>query len=72
MVTDTVSKRVLLEELEENSHPEMVEDVIVWSLEYYAENKEESTWGKIIAGAIVDRIKTEESKEKDKLRWQRE
>ncbi|WP_413513242.1 hypothetical protein [Myroides odoratus] len=72
MVTDTVSKRVILEELEENTHPEMVEDVIVWALEYYAENKKENTWGKTIAGAIVNRIKTEEAKENDKLRWQRE
>ena len=53
------AKEVILEELREQRHPERVEDVIFWALEYYS-NKKENTWGKIIAKCIVDDIKESE------------
>lgn len=53
----SIAKSVLIEELEEQSHPEKVEDVIFWALEFYAQNKSEPTFGKLIASAIVARIK---------------
>ena len=50
------SRRILLEELKEQSHPEKVEDVIFWALEYYAESEPKGTWGRTIAYAIKERI----------------
>lgn len=44
-----------LDELNEQSHPEKVEDVIFWALEHYA-NTEPRTWGRTIAYAIKERI----------------
>lgn len=51
-----IAKQIILEELEENTHPEKVEDVIFWALEYYAKNFPDPTFGKSIASAIVSRI----------------
>ena len=53
-----VAKRVILDELRENTHPEAVEDVIFWALEHYAKPSE-GTWGESIAYCIVNRIKEE-------------
>ena len=55
-----VAKKIILDELDENVHPEKVEDVIFWALQYYAENKEGNTLGKTIANYIVERIQEEE------------
>jgi len=52
----TKAKEIILEELEEQSHPEKVEDVIFWALEYYAESEPKGTWGRTIAYAIKERI----------------
>jgi len=60
MGIQNVAKRVLLDELEENFHPEKVEDVIFWALKYYAENYQDQTFGKVIASSIVSRIEEEE------------
>lgn len=60
MAKDTIAKKVILEELEEQAHPEPVEDVIFWALEFYAENKKDQSWGKTIAAAIVQNIKDTE------------
>jgi len=60
MGIQNVAKRVLLDELEENFHPEKVEDVIFWALKYYAENYPDQTFGKVIASSIVSRIEEEE------------
>ena len=60
----TTAKRIILEELEEQSHPERVEDVIFWALEEHAKNKgEDHTWSAAIAFTIKERIKEEERKE---------
>lgn len=48
-----------MKELREQRHPERVEDVIFWALEYYS-NKKEDTLGKVIASCIVDEIKESE------------
>lgn len=64
----TTAKRILLEELEENSHPEKVEDVIFWALEHYANSEPKDTWGKTIAYAIKQRILDEERKLNNK-KW---
>ena len=56
-----VAKQIILEELEENTHPEKIEDVIFWALEYYAKNFPEPTFGKVIASTIVGRIKDAEA-----------
>lgn len=52
---NTIAKDVLLDELEENNHPERVEDVIFWALEFYAQNKGDTT-GAMVAYAIKERI----------------
>lgn len=57
----SIAKNILIEELEEQGHPEKVEDVIFWALEFYAKNKPGNTWGKIIASAIVQNIETQEA-----------
>jgi len=56
-----IAKHIISDELEENAHPEKVEDVIFWALEYYADNYPQPTWGKTIAKSIVSRIKEEEA-----------
>ena len=50
------SKEILLEELNEQGHPEKVEDVIFWALEEYAKSEPKGTWGRTIAYAIKERI----------------
>lgn len=55
----SITKQVLIKELEEQLHPERVEDVIFWALEYYHKTHRK-TWGGIIAGAIVSDIKEAE------------
>lgn len=57
-----IAKQIILEELDENTHPEKVEDVIFWALKYYAEKFEAPTFGKVIANSIVTRIEEEECK----------
>lgn len=56
-----VAKQIILEELEENTHPEKVEDVIFWALEYYANTFPSPTFGKVIAASIVSRINEAEA-----------
>lgn len=68
--SETVAKDILLDELNEQGHPVMVEDVIFWALEHYAEAKK-GTWGCTVAYAIVERIKREEKETEDRERWSR-
>lgn len=56
-----VALGVIVDELQEQAHPERVEDVIYWALKEYSE-REDGTWGKIIASSIIGRI-DEETKE---------
>lgn len=58
-IKDSISKKIILDELEENSHIEKVEDVIFWALEHYAETKN-ATNGALVAYAIKERIRSEE------------
>lgn len=53
----TIAKKILLEELEEQAHPERVEDVIFWALEYYHKNRKKGAWGETIAFALTENIK---------------
>lgn len=53
-----LSKRIILDELLENSHVEKVEDVIFWALEAYCENGK--TNGSLVAYSIKERIKDAE------------
>ena len=46
---------IINEELKENQHPENVEEVIFWALEYYSQ-RGKGTWGETIAYAIKQRI----------------
>ncbi len=55
-----LSKKIILDELIENSHIENVEDVIFWALEKYY--KDNSTYGSLVAYAIIQRIKDAEMK----------
>jgi len=57
------SKEIILDELNEQSHPEHVEHVIFWALEHYAK-RGEGTWGETIAYTIVERIKESEQANK--------
>jgi hypothetical protein len=50
------AKEILLDELNEQGHPEKVEDVIFWALEYYAKSEPKGTWGRTIAYSIKERI----------------
>ncbi len=52
----SISKEILLDELNEQGHPEKVEDVIFWALEYYAKSEPKGTWGRTIASYIKERI----------------
>lgn len=69
--SETTAKDILLDELSEQGHPEMVEDVIFWALEYYVQNFEKGkpTNGKAIAFCIVERIKEQEKQQIDRERW---
>lgn len=55
------AKEIILDELSEQTHPVMVEDVIFWALEYYAKTQHKAQWGTIVAQNIIDRI----------LRWEK-
>lgn len=72
-VSETIAKDILLDELDEQGHPVMVEDVIFWALDFYHKNydKGHNTWGKTIAFTIVERIKEGENKAIDRDRWSR-
>ena len=61
----SIAKRVIIDELDEQMHPEMVEDVIFWALGFYAEHKKD-TLGGVIAYAIKERILDEENEFKKK------
>jgi hypothetical protein len=61
-----VAKKILIEELEEQAHPERVEDVIFWALEYYYNNRKLGTWGETIAFHLIQRIKDAENDCKSK------
>ena len=52
----TTAKRILLDELDEQAHPEKVEDVIFWASEHYANSEPHGTQGRAIAYAIKERI----------------
>lgn len=58
----TIAKKVILQQLEEQGHPERVEDVIFWALEAYSKTAKPKTWGKTIAYALVQEIKEKEVK----------
>jgi hypothetical protein len=58
----SIAKKIILEELSENSHPERVEDVIFWALEAYAKSEPKNTMGRVIAYSIKERILEEEKK----------
>lgn len=62
----SIAKKVIIEELDEQTHPEKVEDVIFWALEYYADNKSGNTFGRVIASSIVQNIKDRELKVRTK------
>ena len=55
-----LSKKIILDELIENSHIENVEDVIFWALEKYYKNN--MTNGSLVAYVIIQRIKDAEMK----------
>lgn len=50
------AKEILLDELNEQGHPEKVEDVIFWALSHYAATKPAGTFGRMIAYTIKERI----------------
>lgn len=56
------AKEIILDELDEQMHPEKVEDVIFWALEHYVSRKK-GTWGECVAYWIVRRIKEAEGQE---------
>lgn len=56
------AKEVLLFELDEQMHPERVEDVIYWALKYYYENRKKGTWCEIIAYSLVKAIEEAEKR----------
>lgn len=56
------AKEINLEELEEQMHPERVDDVIFWALDEYSK-RNKGKWGATIAHSIIDRIKEEEKTE---------
>jgi hypothetical protein len=52
----SIAKKIILDELIENSHPENVEDVIFWALEAYAKSSPKGTFGRAIALSIKERM----------------
>lgn len=58
-----LSKRILVDEILEQSHPVPVEDVILKALQEYAGRKKEM-WSHAIAFAISERIKDAEKEER--------
>lgn len=63
----SISKKILLDEIIEQCHVENVEDVIFWALDAYSKLVGKSTNGKMIAYAIVQRIKDDENKGEPEL-----
>ncbi len=61
-MTDTICKKEIIRQLEEQEHPERVEDVISWALEHYVKSEPKGTFGRIIASSIVQSIKDEEKR----------
>ena len=61
----TTAKKILLDELNEQAHPERVEDVIFWALEHYSKSEPKGTWGRVIAYAIKERILEAEKNDAD-------
>lgn len=57
----SIAKQILLDELIEDAHHENIEDVIFWALEAYGGDGE-YTDGRMIAYAIIERIKDDEKK----------
>lgn len=66
----SIAKKVLIDELNEQVHPEKVEDVIFWALDHYSKSKPEGTLGRTIAFAIKERILEEEKQNYDRERLQ--
>lgn len=52
----TPARKILLDELKEQTHPERVEDVIFWALTRYVDTEPRGTMGRAIAYAIKERI----------------
>ncbi len=65
----SIAKKIILEELEENNHPEHVENVIFWALEYYCKHRKKKTWGELIAYAIKERIIEAEKLDREKEKY---
>lgn len=61
MLEIMTAKEIIIDELNEQTHPEKVEDVIFWALEYYCKHRKKGTWGETIAYAIKERILDEEN-----------
>ena len=57
-----ISKKVLLNVLEEQSHPVNVEDVIFFALRHYYETSRGGNIYKAVAYSIINRIEEEEAK----------
>lgn len=58
---NSIAKKIILEELKEQAHPEKVENVIFWALEHYANSEATPTIGTTIAYCIKQRILEEEA-----------
>jgi hypothetical protein len=60
METMSIAKEILLDELNEQTHPVNVEDVIFLALEAYANTDSKTktvvSWEKVVAYSIIDRI----------------
>ena len=55
-----ISKKIIIDELIEDSHPAPVEDVIFYALQKYAKQNKE-TWGGAIAYAVSKRMEDAEN-----------
>lgn len=56
----SISKKILIDELNEQMHSEKVEHVIFWALELYANNIASGLVSSAIAFSIIERIKERE------------
>ena len=56
----SIARKILIDELIENSHIEKVEDVIFWALEAYCEDRATSG-STVVAFSIKERIKDSEA-----------
>lgn len=66
----SIAKKIIIDELEEQCHPEKVEDVIFWALEYYCKDHKD-TWGGTISYAIKQRILDAERENSEKNNYGR-